>query len=1026
MSDFWDIGEYKEGDIVDVPLGMRVVYPKRQNRSWLTNFAEKKKKRKEKEVLEEVGDDEGYGDGDDGDGDADGVDYPADDGDGDDGDGDDGNDGEDINDEGDADEDTPSRKIQNGPKYEIQDEWKYKKVPIHTTSSAEELAKNMGLATHHEQLVKIKVRRRIEDVHIVYAGTQRMKVGKHGNLLPIESDKRYISIFDEDDSAGRAALGLISNMPPDTFKPKYSRIEKNPYNNTYTFGDYVRFSSHDGIDREGIVMVYTETSVGVSVKEGVLDSKMIFVNYKDPSLKKAVKSKNQLKLKTVITPDDVYIMTKIPDDIRKTIINTYTDILNNLKSVTGGLDDDLKALSAPRSVVFPVTPSTTKTALKKIMFGDTDGKKHSGPPGRLISWDDYYSNQFYAWIANKYHAFFNSQVSSQKVANIASSTVKQELDPSVLLEEIASELPGGEMKYDTTVQDILNGLKKASDITIFQAMCIQALEKEKYGGHWDVQGTDLATILSGIVQAYYRIHPPDINAYYRYIYDLELESVKRAYVPTDDDTREFDGLHLADLKKLYDAAVIKAELEKDKYYEELKENKLRDRQEFLGRGGGTSTARDIPAKKDLSLENRKQVERFEQIIFASYGSSVHSYLSNVLVPHIFLEGPLAKHAKFFRAKIANGSFEFDALTGANIAHYLPEFAMNKNIPDDRWESAGYVIGAVLHNDMAAIVDMYVNILNPTAHVQHSGLSYTNILTLINGLEELLVDPANECMSDTSTGNRFVISKEGKYVLDPISRKLLDERIPDGDLAICYDPATKAFTCHSTRDVMLSIARGDLSNPHTKKQYPTDFVERIRKRNLSLISNLKQPEDADPLPEVPVPENRLEPMKKPTPVPVLARAIRKRHIHAIKGNFEPISTMLLLGAVELFALFDSSFTFLIEDEDGNVVEQEIPITYDTTDKNIDVAVLTFYPDVPVTIQDLADQAKLIPKGVKKVYIAGLDAKGVIPKNLIIYASRIKKIVPAMKRVFYADTHDEVDMRDILIDVVVDVEGVKAAE
>lgn len=985
-----DIGKIpQEGDIVDIPYGIRVIR-ERPKKSWLTAWADKRKKYKEEGTIVAVhtresteGDDLGdYGDfGNDDD--DDGI------GGGDDGDGDD----VDLEGEDEEDEDTPGPDApvigggRSKPKFEIQDEWKYMKVPIFTTSAAEALAISMGLPTHHEKLVRVSIRRAVENVHIVHTGTYRMRVGPRGKLLPLENEKRTVAAFDENDPDH---ISRITKTPP-AFEPKPRLLEKNPYSDEYDFGAYVKFVK-DGIDMEGIVMSYTEYSVGVAVKEG-LTSEIIFVDYDDVSLKKALPPAKILRsLKSMITVEQVYT-GPVPDEIRKTIVDTYLSILNRLRIGTGP------------GMVPPVTPSSTGQNLKTVLLGPK--------PMAPSSWNDYYSGEFFKWIKNKHHELFKGQVDTQKVTRVAAAAVKNDSDASILLQEITSELPGGELKYDTTVDDILNVFTKVKNITVFQATCIQALEKAKYSGRGEESGIELADILSTTIEAYYRMHPPHIDTYYQYVFNLELDEKRESYIPTDLDRAEFEGTYLETLQKLHDQAIDKYGVEKEKYNESIREAE-RIKKDLPASRGGTE-----PPQSPFRNDNKRQVERFEQIIFASFGSSVHSYLTKVLVPHIFLEGKLASHAHFFRAKVANGSFPFSALVGANVAHYLPEFAMNKSLTDGQWEAAGYAIGAILHNDVATIVDTYVNILNPTSQVQHSGLAYSNIINMVDGLEKMLVDPISLCDADTNTGYRPVISSDNRYSLDPRTRELLEERIPDGDLAICYDPTTKNFTCHSTRDVMLAIVKGDLTNPHTKRPYPSDFVERIQRRNASIISGLKLPGSPEPLPEPVIPVKKISPPKPPPKKQ--EKPPRKRHVPPKDAEFEAITNILLLGEIEEIALFGYSIYFNVRDEDsGEVVEQEIPVTYNAKDKGIDVAVLTYHVDDPVaSMENLKTQIKSVPSRVNKIYVAGLGLK--IPKDKIILSAKIKKELPRVKKIFWAESENADEMRDILIDVAIDVEG-----
>jgi hypothetical protein len=285
-----------------------------------------------------------------------------------------------------------------------------------------------------------------------------------------------------------------------------------------------------------------------------------------------------------------------------------------------------------------------------------------------------------------------------------------------------------------------------------------------------------------------------------------------------------------------------------------------------------------------------------------------------------------------------------------------------------------------------------------------------------------------------------------YVIDPVTEKYMEESIPEGDLILCYNKDDLAFSCMSTRDVIIAIATGDLINPNTGLQYDPEFIQRIENKYADVIAKVKaQPPQVPglkirnfepviekkivPPPQKVVPQKSVLMVEKPKKV----KPPRVRYVAPKKGDYEPITGMLLLGDVETFALVDVSFVFSIiaEDDDGSeeIVDEEIPITFDTKKKGLNVVVLTisadqFKKDALHEEERLKSQLKLVPKYIKKIYIAGLDAEGITPKDRALFAGRLRRIVPGLKRVFYTDGDSEDDIRDILIDVAVDVEGVKA--
>jgi hypothetical protein len=130
--------------------------------------------------------------------------------------------------------------------------------------------------------------------------------------------------------------------------------------------------------------------------------------------------------------------------------------------------------------------------------------------------------------------------------------------------------------------------------------------------------------------------------------------------------------------------------------------------------------------------------------------------------------------------------------------------------------------------------------------------------------------------------------------------------------------------------------------------------------------------------------------------------------------------LLLGAAERIALFQTTFPFPFL---SGKKTPNIPITIDPENPKINVAVVTFFVDDLTTIRDVVTQMTSVPEGTN-VYVAGLDAKGTTAKDRTIIAARLKKKFPEIQYIFYAEEGDDEAIIDILIDVVVEVTGVKA--
>jgi hypothetical protein len=981
----------EEGTIVEIPYGMRIIRKGGYKKPRVVR--KKRGEFEDPEEIEVIGDDEG---------DDEEVDYGEVEGDGEDEGGEAEGDGEDEDEESDDDEGeggAEGEEVEAAPKYEVGWEFMMKKVPIYKTSTAEDIANRLGMPTKHEKLIPIKVKRRVYENVITYAGKLKMKVGPRGKLLPIESPNRGIKVVED--------VPMDYNSSPLSYQPKKIIIPVNEYNPNFNLYDYVAFtpSSEDTeVEVDGPKeahevggMIATTTKLGVGVKilrSDLTDVKVgdyYFVRYDDASLKKQKPPAPPITKVDITTPEDIFSLPDIPDQLRQMAIDTYIRIMNEIRI-------DLPSVKT--------TPNTPSEMINEEIL------RHEP-----ISWNAYYAENFYRWIGAKYHSVFVEKVDQKNLAEWAERIYADDINPDILIQEV------GEFNYDTTVDDLLESIKKSKSITLFQAVLIQDLEKEKYSGRSGMKGKDLAIVISNAIEKYYRLHPPSVDVHFKNLMTAAIEREHSSYDPTDLDRQEFESENMEILKKLHSDTIRLYNQEKTKM-EFAKEQKLSKAKALASvEKEPSSSSIDPEVKKrkmraseigEIKEDNEYRVKKYEQIVYASHGSCVYDYLTNLMLPHIFMEGQLATFAKFFRGKLADGKIKFDALMGANIAHYLPELAMNKNLSDLDWMSSGAAIGIILHQDVVRMIDSYVNILHPTDKIYVNGYNEVTIRSNITIIEELLVDPLKICKDDSNTGTRNMV-KEGKYVLSSFGEKIA-ENIPEGDMIICYDDGK--FTCHSTRDVVTRIAKGDLINPHTQKSYPEKFIEKMKERYAMNPSEYQEP-------ILPKFEKSVKVVKTPPkpskPKPKLASS-RKRHVPPKSLKPIQIKGMILYGdSLEFISLFATTFDIKLTDGP----KRSIPITFNKKSTKSNVAVLSFDASDPDSIKNLKFMTKQIPRGVTHIYVVGLNSVAMAAKDQIIFKNRIKKIVPGVKNIFYSLTEDEDDMIDALIDIVIDMEGISVA-
>lgn len=992
---------YKEGQIVRVPLELRPVKVNKDRKSYLSHLEEKKKGIDdyiiESEIYEgEAVDEEANFDDDknlrdqeeDQSGEEDYGDEPVD---------------EDDESKSPKKKEDENVEEMTGEEIIKIEDYSMEKVKMFKNPDYEQFVLNMGLDVKKHEYVKKVIKMKADRAKLVYTAFDFM-IYKNGKLVPYKPYSDRSKLYDEDP---------IKPKVNESYKPQAREIEENKYNGEYNFGDYVRFVNVDGKEIQGIIMSCTESGVGVMPRTSK-GASMTFVNYDDPSLNKIPKPpKLQGISNKELTIDDVYTMTSIPTEIRDMVKKTYIKILDSITSIS---EDEKGEYTAP------VAPSSMKKNLKAEMLDES----------KIVSWEEYYSNEFKTYIKATRKAAIEAKIDRQSISEKVEYIYNSLSDPMILFSIITSSLPNNQINTDTTLDVVLDNMKSRKDIITFEGYCIKKLEVHKTRGEGMAKGSELATILANIISDYYNYHTANKDEYYDTLYWREFERLIDEYEPTDEDRTMFDSQNRTILENLYRDYVDKMKKDIEAYKAEIEAEKVKQ---------SLNIVEVVESTPSDAANNVEEVEKFEKFVYASHGSTVYDYLFYALYPHMFMEGPLAKLAKYFRAKLSTGAYKFSNLLGANFAYYLPEIAMNKKLTDTQYEFVSNALTYILHYEISTIIDSYINMLQPTAKVtSNSKYTYEGVLSFIDSIlnypegdsfKSLLVDPATVCQDDTKTGQRYAIFNN-KYMLDPETRAKAIESIPEEDMAICYDG--KDFTCMSVRDVMLSIARGDYLNPITGKKYPEDFVKRMEMRGAKILPTLKQPLEADPLPEKSVAAPIIQKPKTPIVQVQKQSPKRVRHIAPKKAEFEEIVSMLLLG--DLAVDYDTDILFgnlelgmLIMDE-GKKIEHTIEITLDTTDKKANVSVISFdFRDVKNMMDVVSKQIKSIPPNIKRVYAIGLNADpsiGAYNLKARQYSYNIQTKHKIVKNVFYVKSSDKKDIRDGLIDVVIDMEGRTIAE
>ena len=900
---------------------------------------------------------------------------------------------------------------------------------------------------------KLKCNTLVKEVAAKYEDEEERDAAIRRALISrIEGSLQKAAVIPRPKEAGRSQFMVIPS-------PKKAALKRqqNPYNRNYPIATRVEFVDTKGITRRGLVRSFARPGITV-----VADRIEFKIKYTNKTLK--VIPVEEGKQKTPESPESqetaIYRMTEIPKSLRERVVDVYCELLTEIKGLEGK--------EAAKS------PSNKVAAFSLV------------PP---VPWNEYYESNFHAWRWQMYSKGVFDGLDFAAIDQYVKEETEENKDYNMLLETVLGIMLdnlGEQITTETTAEDVIRAFNIKKHLTPFEARFVEnftrlynthqteeggklgmgkfATPKRPYGyiergkfhkkeeskyrkslggkrpGSYKkkktpegleepkvpffpekpaqvpaIKGENLARMIDIAIREYIKVLP-SVNR------DLVIENAIKEGLESLDQAalREiFDGTHKAKMEADHAAYEKYYHDEYDKYLDMLDEIKAKGEVESVDK---TSVV--------------EEVKRFEEIVYLNHGrgKNVYHYLRRVLIPYIFMHGPIAKHAKFFRAKLANGMFRFSGLASANIAHYLPEFVMGIQDHLDAeidalflqgpWftlaESFEYVRRITIRMFMAS----YVSILNPMMQRKMNN-ELDGLWHAGEPLVKILVTPVSACQSQTGTGTRPVI-QNNEYVYRVVGRGLgkhriqAEEVIPEGDLVICFDEGK--FSCLSVRDIAIAIVRagsGKPINTQSGKPYPDDFIKRFRQQHGGVIDEIAAtgvPSDvapSGPLPKTPTPPKpKVAPKKK-------AVSKRKHHVPVKGKKFKEVTGLLLMGdEIDNIPGYKDELEIPLEGEDTLVVSLE------NKKKTANVAVIAITVDSEggPDMGELKEQLLNVPKNIKDVYIIGVGE--ITGKYKNIYSARIKKLDEAknVKQIFYSDRQED-SILDTLIDVVIDVEGVQ---
>jgi len=541
-------------------------------------------------------------------------------------------------------------------KYEKGTDYELKKVKTQIDAKFSRLADKFGFPIITEKLVPIEVQQRVYEYETQYEGVRRMKRGPFGLYFVEKGPMKTLKKIGED-------------LPP-----RSSTFYEN--NSSYEIARVVEKKNtyHEGLDFGALVKHYEEDAIVVGFnKDGVqiafiASGDRDFVYYDDGNLKIVAKSSRKPKIDkdVVVTVHDFYPLP-VSDKLREFVVQRYIDAFD---------------------------------LIRKNIIANTEQKPLTRPPP-LTPFDYYHQVELRKW----YYAYIHQQLLDNLDLEAINRRVEEEMQQQ-------TDIPGYIKRWGSLFADhdlfahssreLAQALRKYKEITVADAMLLSDLERETK----DLEGTDLAMLISQALEKYFRLHPVDQGVLIRKFVDQAIVREFASTTVPQADRDVFEATYGEEVRKLYEDYKSRYLVDLRTYEAQQEEYEKISAELAVGEG---------------AFENRR-VERsafidgirdFERTIYGSAGGSTVSYLQEVMMPYVFLVGTLSKNARFFRAKVAAGDFPTSRFASMNIAHFLPEISTNEHLTVTEWKEIGEIITIHLFEEINMVISFFETMSRPS-------------------------------------------------------------------------------------------------------------------------------------------------------------------------------------------------------------------------------------------------------------------------------------------------------------------------
>ena len=540
-------------------------------------------------------------------------------------------------------------------------------------------------------------------------------------------------------------------LPPDMYQKR-----------GFKSGRYISFRIPEPIIMRGIIVDFTESSFNISG----LDNNTYMVLYNDYTIEKLSPEKEKIEpLKepevTIKKFYEEFISdhTRMRDIVKTRMFNVISKHIPGLKIIE---EED--------------------GGEKRIEWNLTNNPKKS--------WDKYYAEEFMTWFQIKKRPEMIARYPKDELWDMA--TIIYNEKGNILQEYRKFIDKHGIISDKDSVLDVIKKMEKSKNLDRMDVHVLSSLEAisepEK------IKGWFMNVIVVEIFTPYFIKNIPDSNIIFRGLVEKWIVNELNKLKPGTEDRMLFDNENKKRLEKLYNKY-------SNAYDKEIKERKIR--KELTKRGRSNIT--------DKGYNILLEIEKFERKVYAK-AYTILVYLGEMLLPLVFLDGPISKYSRFFKEKLNAGLVKISSLNNATINHMFPEFSMNEKLSKSSYNIGVNSIIERLGMDTDLIVQRY-KYMTTLAKIKY------DIRPYFFPWKDYIVNINKTCLKDTKSGYYTEINTKTK--------KTTTKPIPLNDIVICYTPPF-GFSCHSIKKILKGIEKGDVYNDVIDEDFPSKFITKIKK------------------------------------------------------------------------------------------------------------------------------------------------------------------------------------------------------